>query len=590
MPPKRFFQFSSRNGSHRPRVGFDRILAVQIIILIATGIITVRLFSLQVLGYEDYRMSAEQIHSYSKKILPKRGEVFLKDRTTTFPAIMNREYTLVYAVPKYVPDPLKAAEALAPILEMEKELLLEKLSKKNDVYEILKKKVPEEKINQIKSLELIGIHFETEQLRYYPEPGFGGHVMGFLGYEGSTLKGRYGIEGYFDSLLRGKNGSVKLEKDPIGALIPVGNQENIDPVHGSKIILTLERSLQLTVCDELKKWVLQHGADGGSVIIMEPYSGKILAICSTPDFDSNDYAKAEVSSYSNPALYDVYEPGSIFKPITMAIGLDLGKITPTTTYEDTGKVVIGSYTIKNSDGKKHGKQTMTQVLEESLNTGTIFVARKIERKNFLDYLKNFGFGIKTGIELGPEAKGDISSLRDKRDIYLATASFGQGISVTPLQIVVAFAALANGGNLVQPTIIEEIIHSDGRQEKTNPKIVRRVISESASSLISGMLVNVVRNGHGKKAGVPLYYIAGKTGTAQVPRKDKKGYESGATIGSFIGYGPVGHPRFVMLVKIDRPRDVQWAESSAAPLFGTLAKFLLQYYEVPPDEKPEEVKK
>ncbi len=227
---------------------------------------------------------------------------------------------------------------------------------------------------------------------------------------------------------------------------------------------------------------------------------------------------------------------------------------------------------------------MTDVLDKSLNTGAIYVARLVGIDTYKKMLHDFGFGALTGIEMDREVPGNLSALNLPGDIYLATSSFGQGITVTPLQMVNAFATLANGGKLMQPYIVDEIIRPDGTKLVTKPKVIRQVISERTATLVNGMLVNVVRQGHGKKAGVPLYFVAGKTGTAQVPRKDGKGYEKSMTIGSFAGFAPVDNPRFAMLVKIDHPRDVQWAESSAAPLFGDLAKFLLNYYEVPPDEQ------
>ncbi len=227
---------------------------------------------------------------------------------------------------------------------------------------------------------------------------------------------------------------------------------------------------------------------------------------------------------------------------------------------------------------------MTDVLDESLNTGAIFVARKVGLSDFRSFVKLFGFGEKTGIELDKEARGNIAALDDKNEIYLATSSFGQGITVTSIQLLTAYAAIANGGNLVQPYVVDAIVKADGSRMQTRPKIVRRVLSERTSTLLSGMLVNVVRKGHGTRAGVPNYFVAGKTGTAQVPKKNGRGYEKGTSIGSFVGFAPVDNPRFAMLVKITHPRDVQWAESSAAPLFGDLAKFLLNYYEVSPDEK------
>ncbi len=577
----------------------DRITVFKGVLFLVAAVFSLRLFNLQVLGYADYKAAADGEHQFFEKIHPQRGSIYMRDRTAQsgighylidvageklFPAVTNRDYMLVYAVPKAIAEPEKVAEQIAPLLEMEKDALLEKLSKKNDSYEVLKRKVPPTVTDQIKKMRIGGINFTQETYRFYPDKGLGGHIFGFVGHVGDAVKGLYGLEGYFDDILKGKEGSLSLETDAIGALIPLGERHSVEAIHGSSLVLTIDRTIQLMACDRLSKWVLQHGADGGSVVIMNPSTGALLAMCSVPDFNPEEYSKSKINEYNNPAIFSPYEPGSIFKPFTMAMALDQDKVAPTTTYIDTGEVKIGSYTIKNSDNKAHGKQTMMDVLDESLNTGVIFAARKIGLEKFYDYVKKFGFGTETGIELDREVPANIASLKEKQEIYMATASFGQGLTVTPLQIAVAYGALANGGKVMQPYIVDEIIKPDGSKIKTKAKVVRQVISERTSTLISGMLVNVVRKGHGKRAGVTGYYVAGKTGTAQVPRKDGRGYEVNESIGSFAGFAPVDNPKFVMLVKIDHPRDVQWAESSAAPLFGELAQFMLQYFEIPPDEK------
>ena len=269
----------------------------------------------------------------------------------------------------------------------------------------------------------------------------------------------------------------------------------------------------------------------------------------------------------------------------MALGLEHQKISPKTTYVDTGSVALDDFTIKNSDGKAHGVQTMTQALDESLNTGTIFVQQLLGKETFREGVEQFGFGKLTGIELTPEVAGDTSSLAKKGSVFAATASFGQGISMTPMQLATAYVALANGGTLMRPYIVDEIQHPDGTREKTKPQTVGRAISTRAAKLITGMLVSAVERGHGKRASVPGYYTAGKTGTAQVPDPKGPGYLKDVNIGSFAGYAPAEDPQFVMLVKIDHPRDVQWAESSAAPLWGDIASFLLTYMEVPMERDP-----
>jgi cell division protein FtsI/penicillin-binding protein 2 len=374
------------------------------------------------------------------------------------------------------------------------------------------------------------------------------------------------------------------EKDAGGRQLAIGQTDVQDAVNGSDVVLTIDRSIQYKACDVIARAVERHQADLGSLIVMDPQTGAILAMCSSPDFDPTDYGKIkDLSQLNNPVTLNAYEPGSVFKAVTMAAGLDADKITPKTTYEDKGVEEIDNFKIKNSDGLAHGIQNMTQVLDESLNTGTIFVQRKLGKELFKSYVDGFGFGKKSGIELTPEAKGDIAPLSRKGSVFAATGSFGQGITVTPIQLIAAYGALANGGKLMRPHIVDEIIHPDGTRERVKPQVLNQPITPRASRLISGMLVSTVENGHGKRAGVPGYWVAGKTGTAQVARTDGGvGYQKDVTIGSFAGYAPASDPKFVMLVKIDHPRDVLFAESSAAPVFGEMAKFLLTYFQVAPE--------
>jgi cell division protein FtsI/penicillin-binding protein 2 len=558
-----------------------------------------RLAALQIFDYEFYKALAEGQHSILKDLVPERGEIFIRDSASDnlYPIALNEDYYLVYAEPKIIdklnteedekkrgPSAREITDKIVPIIGMDYGEVLNRLSRANEMYVILKKQVSPEIVESLRALKISGIGFTKESYRSYPEAGVGGHLLGFVGSNADGAKsGKYGLEGYFDAELKGTKGSLKSEKNPLGGWIVFGGHE-VDPaVNGEDLILTIDRSIQFTACEKLKNAVKSHGADGGSVIIMNPQTGAILAICSAPDFNPNEYGKVEsIDVFNNPAISHMYEPGSIMKPFTMAAALDTGEVNPETTYNDTGSAKFTDYTIQNSDEKSYGIQTMTQVLEKSLNTGMVFVAGKLGNKTLRKYLEDFGFNAKTGIELSSEVAGNISSLMKKGDIYAATASFGQGISVTPIELVTAFGAIANGGKLMKPYIIDEIKKGNGFAQKTEPKEVRQVISERAARLLGGMLVSVVDNGHGKRAGVAGYSVAGKTGTAQVPKKNDGGYETDVTIGSFLGYAPVDNPKFVMLVKIDKPRDVQWAESSAAPLFGEIAEFLLHYYKVPPD--------
>lgn len=571
-----------RRPSYERRLRFFGVVVVLAMIAVAG-----RLFVLQVLSHGFYAALAADQHGVIAELFPERGGIYLRDPKAPdgrFPAAINKALSTVYANTREVEDPAAAAVALAPVLEMDEQELYQKLSRPLDPYEPLKRKVTDEVADRVRALGLKGIGFAREQFRHYPEKSIAAHLIGFLGQNDDGEKvGRYGIEGHWDEQLAGANGLLSAESDPIGRWIGTAERKFTPARDGDELTLTVDRNIQFVVCEKLRAAVAKHGADGGSAVVLNPRTGAVMAMCNVPDYDPNDFSKVtDIARFNNNAIFSPYEPGSIFKPVTMAGAIDSGKVGPNTTYVDEGAVKIGPYTIKNSDGQAHGVKTMTQVLEESLNTGTIFAARQIGAKKFLEYVEAFGFGTPSGIELDTEASGDIESLRRKGDIWSATGSFGQGITVTPLQMAAAFGAIANGGKLMRPYVVDEIRHPDGTVEKTEPKVVRQVITKRAAGLVGGMLVRVVEHGHGKKASVPGYYVAGKTGTAQIPRADGQGYEQHAFIGSFVGFAPVDDPEFVMLVKIVRPRDVEWAESSAAPLFGDIAKFLLQYLQVPPD--------
>lgn len=561
-----------------------RLLILFLAVLMIAFIIVARLFVLQIIRGAKYEDLAAGRHSKYQNIEAERGEIFVKEfgSSTLYPVAANKELYLAYAEPTKIQNKTMAARILAENLGLD-ELELKASLFKNDPYQPLAHYVAQEIMEKIKSYNLLGVGFETETKRIYPEKGFGGQVLGFVGSDGQMQSGKYGLEGYFDKELAGKPGYLEGEKDAFGWLIPWGDNKEDKAINGTDLILTIDRGVQFFICKKIKEAVKKYDADAGTVIVMQPQTGKILGMCASPDYDPNYYNKEKSQSiFSNPAIFNRFEPGSIFKPITMAAGLDAKVVSPESTYTDEGSVYIKPHTIKNSDGKANGTQTMTQVLEKSLNTGVVFAVKLLGPKKFREYVENFGFDNITGIELDNEATSDIFSLKKRGEIWSATASFGQGIAITPIQMVNAFNAIANSGKLMKPFIIQETVDESGIKKETQPMAIRQVISSRAALLLRGMLANVVENGHGKKAGVPGYYVAGKTGTAQVPREDGGGYESGKVIGSFIGFAPVDNPVFTMLVKIDNPKTVEWAESSAAPVFGEIAKFLLNYYKVPPE--------
>ena len=560
-----------------------RIRILQAFFLVATIIMVGRLFRVQVVNHRFYLALASGQHELYRELFPERGDIIMGDREQKqYVVATNEEKFLVAADLRLVTNLTKVAKFLADTLELDELELKSLLSGNTDPYVPIKHRVSSATADLIGKEKLEGIMLLPEDIRIYPDPTVGGQILGFLGSdENGNMAGRYGIESTYDEKLRGKQGFLSGERDPAGRIIPMAGQDLEKALNGLDVVLTIDRNIQVFACNALHEAIKLHSADGGSVVIMDPKTGAIRAMCGDPDFDPNVYQDVEdISVYNNPVLFGAYEPGSVFKPFTMVAALESG-LDPQTTYEDMGFVKIGDNTIWNSDLKAHGTKNLSQILEESLNTGTVFLVNSIGASVFQKYVEKFGFGEITGIDLQGETPGNISSLSKRGDIYSATGSFGQGITTTPIQIIRGFVAIANGGKLLEPYVVKEFVDDDGNVFSTEHASPKQIISERTAATVGAMLVNVVEKGHGTRAGVSGYYIAGKTGTAQVPKKDGLGYEPGLTIGSFGGFGPVDDPTFVMLVRIDHPRDVQWAESSAAPLFGKIAQFVLQYDQVRP---------
>ncbi|HBB36428.1 MAG: peptidoglycan glycosyltransferase, cell division protein FtsI (penicillin-binding protein 3) [Candidatus Moranbacteria bacterium GW2011_GWC1_45_18] len=562
-----------------------RIYVLVVFIFATAGIVVFRLYTLQVLAHSYYQELASDQHKVFDDLVPRRGEILVKDTDGYYPVAVNKELNLVFAVPREVENPEETARQIAPILELDEWEIEDKLDQPGVWYAVLKHKVDERKAEEIREKGLKGIYFSPENERFYPGGTFASQIVGFVGSDGNQTKGRYGLEAYWEKELTGREGSLEQERDTGGRWISIGDRTVVPAENGADIYLTIDHTIQYRAEMAIKKSVEKFSADGGTIVVQEPRTGAVLAMASWPTFNANDFSKVEdMSVFSNPAVSGTYECGSVFKPITMAAGIDAKVVMPDTTYTDTGAVSEAGYTIKNSDGKANGVQTMTQVLEKSLNTGVIFVEKLLGNLRFYEYVKNFGFGEKTGIETIGEVPGNISGVAELRSINSFTASFGQGISMTPLQLVNAFTVIANGGELLKPYLVEKIVKGNEEEIKTQPREERRVMSREASLDLARMLVSVVQNGHGKRAGVPGYLVAGKTGTAQIPKKEGGGYDENAHVGSFAGFAPAYDPKFVMLVKLDNPKNVEWAESSAAPTFGEMAKFMLDYFGVEPTEE------
>ncbi len=579
------------SSRRRPTKKAPKDIRIQILragFLCFAGLIVARLFFLQVMQGEFYAALASDQHEIFRTLFPERGAIYLKDVSSLsheeqlYPIAINKEFQTVYAQPRYMNNREDAAKQLSPILGVPEEELLMKLNKPDDPYEVLKRKISQTEYDQILALGIEGVKFQPEIYRFYPEQEAAAHVTGFVSLGQDQRVGQYGVEGYFEEVLRGEQGQLRSEKDLSGRWIAPTGKSYQPAVDGADVVLTLDKNLQYQVCRILSEEAEKYEAESGAVIVMEPFTGEIMAMCSYPTLDPHQYNMVEsVRAYNNTGVFDAYEPGSIFKPITMAAALDMGVVTPDTTYVDTGEVKVDRFTIRNADKEAHGLVDMVEVLNSSLNLGMIYVVDKLGAQNFKRYVENFGFGKKTGVQLNTEVGGNIDSLSKSGDIYSFTASFGQGITATPLQMVQAFAAIANGGFLVKPYIVDEIRYADGVVEKNETRVVHKVIDARTSTLLGGMLVSVVRNGQASAAGVPGYSIAGKTGTAQIPDFERGGY-SNRTNHSFIGYGPVDNPAFVMIVKFENPKRGNFSSSTAAPTFSRIASFILKYLKVPPD--------
>jgi len=547
-----------------------RINLVLAFIFIFSAAITCRLFFLQVIEHDYYAALARGQQKLFWDVIGDRGEIFLTNHD--LPIATNREYSFLYLSPAEVPENEKAgvAAALSDLLDMDQEYLESKLSK-DSLYELIRDKMTEEEVAPIEELELVGVHFQKEVFREYPYGDFASHVLGFVNESGD---GQYGAEEYWDDTLRGKEEFWEGIKGPLGYFFSgLSASDN----KGADLHLTIDYNIQYFAEKLLRNAEKNLKIEGGTIIVMDPNTGKLMALADLPSFNPSNYSEeGDFSVFQSDATQKIFEPGSVFKPITMAAAIDQGAITPDTTYQDPGVLEIGGWPIYNYDQRQYpGEITMTQVLEKSINTGAVFAESQVGHKKFLEYITNLGVFEKTGIDLQGEAASKNTEFKKGYEINYATASFGQGIEMTPVQLVRAFSTIANGGKLVKPYLTVE----------TEPEISNNnVISQSTASKVTAMLVSVVENGFGKAARVPGYYVAGKTGTAQVSYSalgiSKAGY-SDKTWQSFIGFAPAFNPEFLILVKLNNPES-KTAEYSAVPVFQELAKYIIDYYQIPPD--------
>lgn len=523
-----------------------RVGIIAALFIILFGALAFRLYNLQVRQGEYFLTRAESQAAAQTYDILNRGSIYFTDkRGNIIPAAMNKDYPVIFAVPVEMQKSGDMSEHIAHLHEIfpaiSQEELQRRLNNPISMYYLLSRKASEEQISRVRQSGIKGIYVEYQKMRFYPFGSLASHLLGYLEQHSSArARGRYGAESYFN-----------------------------DKLQNNHVVLSIDYSIQAEAGKILNRLIEEFGAKGGTIIVEDPKTGKILAMESVPSFDPNNYSEYPIKNFLNPAVEKIYEPGSVFKVFTMAGGIDSGAITPGTEYTDTGSVTINKRTIRNWDLKSHGVQTMTDVLAKSLNTGAVFAAEKTGNSVFLEYMKRFGFDEPTGISLPGELKGDIRNLSGGRDIYFATASFGQGIAVTPIGLISAMSAIANNGVRMKPIIIEN----------AKPLAAEKVMSESSARKVTEMMVLSVDNA--QVGGIEGYSVAGKSGTAFIPDLEKGGYTDSVT-NTYVGFAPAFDARATVLIKLEAPKGAPLAGTTVVPAFRDLMRFILNYYRVPPD--------
>lgn len=533
-----------------------------------------KLFYLQVL---NPKLSLEDLYLKNQKIYPSRGKIF--DRTGE-PLAINQPSYLLYFEPKKITDKDKLIYKLDQILKIGEATLSAKTDQSKD-WVVVKQDIDKKSKQAVEKLSLPGVGFEENFKRYYPEASLAAHLLGFVGkdYWGENI-GYFGIEGYYNKDLSGLPGVFKSERDLLGRPIIIGTQERIEPENGRDIYLTIDKSVQAIAKKKLLQGLESYQAKEGCVIIADPETMEILSSVCLPDFDLDKYYQFTEEYFKNPAISSVYEPGSIFKPFVMAAAIEEKAVKPTDLYNEKGPVQIGEYSIKTWNDKYEGKISMTRILEKSSNVGMVYVGERLGKKKLYSYLQKFGFDQSTGVDLQGEGSGYLKPFNQWYPVDFATVPFGQGIAVTPIQIIRGFASIINGGKLLRPEVVKKLM-MDNQERQVEPELQKHVISEQTSAIMKKMLLSTIENGEMKWAKPKGYQIGGKTGTAQIPIGGR--YDPSKTIASFIGFAPYENPKFIILVILREPKTSPWGSETAAPLFFEIAKELLIYYNIAPEQ-------
>jgi len=550
-----------------------------LLLVVSYGIIVSRLFYWQIVKGD--KLSALALSQYSEevKLLPKRGEIKTSDG---FPVASNKVSYLAFANPKEIKDKKKVAGSLSLHLNIDKASVSALLSL-DRFWVSLKTNIDPKTKDVIDSLSLPGIGFEEQFSRIYPEASMAAHLLGFVGKDSSGQdKGYFGLEGYYDRLLRGEEDHIVEIQDALGRPILSRMTKAFRGVDGSSLKLSIDRSIQFIVEKKLKSGIEKYGASSGMIGIMNPKTGSIIALVSFPSFSPSNYQDYKEDVYKNPFISNTFEPGSSLKPLVMSAALDASVVTPKTQCNICGgPVSIGEYKLHTWNDKYFKDTNMIDVIRRSDNTGMVFVAQKLGVDRMISYLEKFGIGSLTEIDLQGEVAIDLKSKDQWYPVDLATAGFGQGISLTPIELLDAFSAIANRGKRMKPYVVSHVEKEDGKIVRIEPKVLGQPISEKTALVMTEILVNAVNKGEAQWTRLRGYRIAGKTGTASIPVEGH--YDLEQTIASFIGFAPADDPKFSMLVILDKPTSSPYGSETAAPIFFDIAKDILSYYEIPPSE-------
>ncbi len=563
-----------------PLSGSLRSRALVLAALFACALLALvgRLTFLQVVKHDELSRLAERQRSKTIALRPARGPIL--DRAGQALAVSSHAESL-FALPARIQDPEGAAQRLAPLLKETPGEVRKRLQAERQ-FVWVKRKLPPAVAQAVRALGEPGLGFVQESLRLYPNRELAAHVLGFEGVDGRGLEG---IERAWDSHLAGEPGLALVERDALGREV-TGLPAVIKPsTPGQGVALTLDTTIQYLAEKEVDLVWRRTRSRAAMAIVLDPRTGEVLALAIRPTFNPNSFLTMTANEWRNRAVTDPFEPGSTFKVVLAAAALQEGVARPTDRfYGEEGAITVASTVIH--DWKRYGWLTFSEVLQNSSNVGAVKVGMALGRERYYRYITGFGFGSLTGLGLPGESRGQVRAPDRWSGLSLATLSIGQEVSVTALQLIAAFGAVANGGQLMQPQIVRAVIDSRGRELRGfEPRVVRQVIAPETARTLTRILTRVVEEGTGRLAAIPGYQVAGKTGTAQKIEPGTKRYSRTPGVLSFVGFAPADDPRVAMLVLLDEPKNEQWGSEAAAPIFAALGREVLRYLNVLPHDTP-----